>query len=175
MKGQISFVEYLAALTLFVISVTYIAFQLVSSVPSYLNEVNDERMRIDIYQISELLVNDPGNPINWYSSSPILRMGLSNESSNVTNFLSLKKIQAFNTYCANGGYDNIKRNISAIGNFSILLFNRTKTSGPCVPSPLCVLISCTPGVPYSSLTTNSMRRTVAIDSNDIGELIVQSG
>jgi hypothetical protein len=176
MKGQISFVEYLAALTLFIISVTYIAFQLIGFIPSYLNTVSEERARIDTYQISELLVNDPGNPINWYSSSSILRMGLSNESLNATNFLSLQKIQSLNNYCnAKGGYDNVRRNISAIRNFTIILFNRTKTSGQCVPAPFCVLINCTPSEPYSSLITVSVRRIISIDSNDIGELIVETG
>jgi len=184
MKGQISFVEYLAAISLFIISVVYISIQLIGFVPAYLNEVNDERVRIDTYQISELLVNDPGDPINWYSASPvcqkgsvgICRMGLLNESINATNFLSLEKIQTLNTSCnAPGGYDNVKRNISSIGDFSIVLFNRTKASGSCVPAPFCILINCTPPVPFSSLTTNTMRRIVAIDSNDIGELIVQSG
>jgi hypothetical protein len=176
MKGQISFVEYLAALTIFITSVTYIAFQLIGFVPSYINEVNDERARIDTYQISELLVNDPGKPVNWFSSSPIFRMGLANESLSATNFLSLKKIQAFNSYCnANGGYDAVKRNISSIRSFTILLFNRTENSGQCFPAQFCILINCTPPVQYSSLTTISMRRIVAIDSNDIGELIVQTG
>lgn len=169
MKGQISFVEFFAAMTIFITCVVYISFQLIGFVPSYLNEVNDERVRIDAYQISELLVNDPGEPINWNSSSSIRRMGLSNEITNVTNFLSLQKIIAFNNYCnAPGGYDNVKRNISSIGNFAILLFNRTVNSGK-------LLINCTPSSPFSSSLNTSIRRIVAIDSNDIGELIVQSG
>jgi hypothetical protein len=169
MKGQISFVEYLAGLTIFIISVLYIAFQLVGFAPEYLNAVNNEKIRIDTYQISELLVNDPGNPINWNSSSPIYRMGLSNESANVTNFLSLKKIIAFNNYCnVAGGYDNIKRNISSTQDFSIFLFNRTGNSGA-------ILIKCGPSVISSSSLNTTIRRIVAIDSNDIGELIVQSG
>jgi len=169
MKGQISFVEYLAALTIFIVSVLYIAIQLTGFVPQYLNAVNNEKIRIDTYQISELLVNDPGNPMNWYSSSPIYRMGLSNESVNVTNYLSLQKIKAFNNYCnAPGGYSNIKKNISSTQDFSILLFNRTGNSGA-------ILIKCEPPVVYSSLLNIAIRRIVAIDSKDIGELIVQSG
>lgn len=169
MKGQISFVEYLAALTIFITSVIYIAFQLISFVPQYLNQVNDERVRINAYQISELLANDPGNPINWYSSSPILRMGLSNENVNKTNYLSLQKIIAFDNYCkASGGYNNIKNNISSPGDFTVLLFNRTANSGN-------ILINCAPSFPLSTPLNNSIRRIVAIDSNDIGELIVQTG
>ena len=168
MKGQISFVEYLAALTLFITSVLYIAFQLVNFVPQYLNQVNNEAIRIDAYQISELLVNDPGNPINWYASAPIYRMGLSSENMNVTNFLSLQKIIAFNNTCSGSGYYNVKRNISSIGNFVILLFNRTANSGE-------LLINCRPPFVFSSPINTSVRRIVAIDSNDIGELIVQTG
>ena len=169
MKGQISFVEYLAALTIFITSVLYIAFQLINFAPKYLNEVNDERIRLDAYQISELLANDPGNPINWYASSTILRMGLSSETANKTNFLSLQKINAFDNYCnANGGYDNVKKNISSIGNFAVLLFNRTANSGN-------LLINCQPNLPFSSPINTTVRRIMSIDSNDIGELIVQTG
>ena len=168
MKGQISFVEYLAALVLFMTSVLYIAFQLVSFVPQYLNQVNNEAVRIDAYQISELLANDPGNPINWYSSTPIYRMGLSSENANKTNFLSLQKITAFDNNCKGSGYYNVKRNISSRGDFVVLLFNRTANSGK-------LLINCRPPSVFSPSINTSVRRIVAIDSNDIGELIVQAG
>jgi len=169
MKGQISFVEYLTALTIFITSVLFIAFQLISFIPQYLNQVNDERVRIDAYQISELLANDPGNPINWYASGPVFRIGLSSESANKTNFLSLQKINALNSYCsAPNGYDNVKGNMSATSNFAILLFNRTAGSGK-------ILINCQPTYPFSSPINATLRRIVAIDSNDIGELIVQTG
>lgn len=169
MKGQISFVEYLAALMLFITSVIFIAFSIISFVPQYLTQVNNQKVRIDAYQISELLTDDPGNPINWYSVTPIFRMGLSNESVNRTNYISLQKINAFNNYCsAPLGYNNIKRNISAVDNFAIFLFNRTASAGN-------ILISCQPIIPFSSPLNNTIRRIVAIDSGDIGELIVQTG
>jgi hypothetical protein len=170
MKGQISFVEYLASLVLFLTAVIFIALQLINFVPQYLTEINNQRIKINAYQISELLVNDPGNPINWYQpSSKILRMGLSSESVNKTDYLSLQKITAFNSYCnAAGGYNNIKNNIGAVSNFAILLFNRTAGSGN-------LLIVCQPPELFSSSINTTIRRIVAIDSNDIGELIVQSG
>lgn len=65
MKGQISFVEYLAALSVFIASIVFIAYQIINFVPAYLKAANDERIRINAYQISELLINDPGNPVDW--------------------------------------------------------------------------------------------------------------
>lgn len=167
MKGQISFVEYLASLVLFLTAVIFIAIQMINFVPQYLMEINNQRTRIDAYQISELLVNDPGNPINWYQNSPILRMGLSNETANRTDYLSLQKIKAFDTYCHSlGGYDNIRNNISAVSSFAILLFDRTSGN---------LLINCNPPELFSSSINTTIRRIVAIDSNHIGELIVQAG
>jgi len=178
MKGQISFVEYLAALTLFIFAVLFIALQLVNFIPQYLTQINDERVRIDAYQISEILVNDPGNPANWESRAQIFRMGLSNESVNETDYLSLSKIEAFNNYCnplnasgqlvPGGGYANIRNNLTQTDNFAILLFNRTANSGN-------LLIICQPPNSFSSPINTTFRRIVAIDSGDIGELDVQAG
>lgn len=168
MKGQISFIEYLAALSVFITSVVFIAYQMIYYVPQYLNEVNDERMRINAYQISELLVNDPGDPANWYTSPQIFRLGLSNETLNKTNYVSFTKISAFNNLCsAQGGYDNIKKYVGATENFTILLYDMT-TPGP-------PLIICQPSITFSSLINTSISRIVTIDSNHIGEIIVQSG
>lgn len=171
MKGQISFVEYLASLTLFIAAVLYIAFQLINFVPAYLVIAKDQRVRIDAYQISEILVDDPGKPINWYTlpSSQIVRLGLSSEIANKTNFLSLQKITVFNGLCkAANGYSNLQSDLGTSDNFAILLFNRTADNGT-------LLINCQPASPISSSLNTTVRRTVAIDSNDIGEMIVQAG
>lgn len=168
MKGQISFVEYLAALSIFITSVIFIAYQMITFVPQYLNEANDERVRINAYQVSELLINDPGNPANWYASPPIIRLGLSNESVNETNFISLAKINTLSSLCsAQGGYDNVKNYIGASENFTILLYDLSNPGPP--------LINCHPEISFSSLINASITRIVTIDSNNVGELIVQSG
>lgn len=168
MKGQISFVEYLAALSVFITSVIFIAYQLIYFVPQYLNEVNDERVRINAYQISELLINDPGNPPNWYASPQIYRIGLSNESLNLTNYVSLAKINTFNNLCnSQGGYSVVKNYVGAAENFTVVFYDLTNPGPP--------LISCQPPISFSSLINTSISRIVAIDSGDVGELVVQSG
>jgi len=168
MKGQISFVEYLAALSIFITSVIFIAYQLIYFVPQYLKEVNDQRVRINAYQISELLINDPGNPANWYASPQTIRLGLSNETLNITNYVSLTKIGAFNTLCnVPGGYSNVKNYMGASENFTIVLYDLTNPGPP--------LINCGPPIMFSSLTNTSISRIITIDSGDIGELNVQSG
>lgn len=170
MKGQISFVEYLASLTIFMTAVLYISFQLVNFVPSYLRISNDQKIKIDAYEISEILADDPGNPPNWYLlQSGVTRLGLSSEIANKTNFLSLQKIIAFNNSCnAPNGYANVQNLLGTSDNFEILFFNRTANDGT-------LLINCQPTNPISTALNTTVRRTVAIDSNDLGELIVQAG
>jgi len=64
MKAQISY-EYYFSLVLFVIFVLYVVFYVISTVPSYTREIKSQLLMSEAYQISELLVNDPGEPYSW--------------------------------------------------------------------------------------------------------------
>jgi hypothetical protein len=64
MKGQFS-VEYIVSMTIFIGFVTYIIFSIWRFIPNYLSELRNERIRSEAYQISELLINDPGEPMDW--------------------------------------------------------------------------------------------------------------
>jgi len=68
MKAQASF-EYYFSLVLFVMFATYIVFQTISVTSVYRREIRNRLLKTEAYQISELLVNDLGEPINWAQTS----------------------------------------------------------------------------------------------------------
>lgn len=107
-KGQLS-ADFYIALVVFLGFLAYITFQLFQIVPAGSESVKDELIRIEAYQLSELLVNDGGHPLDWETKpfSDIKRIGLSDTLKNVTNFLSNPKITRFKTIC-NNNFNDIK-------------------------------------------------------------------
>lgn len=105
MKAQISFVEFLTAMTIFLGAVTFITFQVSSFLPKYLNEVKSQRLMSEIFQISELLINDPGYPVDWYKLKfeNVGKIGLSDETRNKTNLVSAVKLKSFFSNCSKVG------------------------------------------------------------------------
>lgn len=166
MKGQFS-VDYLVALIIFVTFVLYLAFRLLQFFPAYVNAVDEQRLRAEAYQISEILVNDLGQPINWDTLLPnqidqIKRVGLSDQTKNKTNALSLSKITAFNSACNQpNGYLNIKSWLGTELRFSI---NLTKSDGT-------KLIDCT-SPQTAGLLKVDIKRIVAFGSS-YGNLSVE--
>jgi len=169
MKAQISFVEYLVAFSVFVTFVAYIFFRLVNFMPIYREEIKDELIRSETYQISELLINDPGDPVNWnsligVSENQIKRIGLSDSSKSKTNFLSVDKINALRAKCPVGGYGNELKNwIDTEYQFSLILTDKTGGVPP---------LDCHPPQVISKRIKASIRRVVAFDSG-YGELVLQ--
>lgn len=107
MKAQLS-IEYVVSLSLFILFVSYLFFNILNILPLYLNEIRNERIKSEAYQISEILVNDPGEPSDWETKEDweIKRIGLSNENYNKTNLLSVSKINRLKNECEND-YDKI--------------------------------------------------------------------
>lgn len=162
MKGQFG-MEQLISLSIFIAFVVYFFFQFLNLRPTYLNEINNERIRSEAYQISELLVNDPGYPVNWnVNPSLTQRAGLSDETANKTNLLSLAKISAFNSQCSSDYY-NVKKLIGAEDDFSIFLTD--KSTGD-------ILISCYNKAIVSQGINVTVSRIVAFGPS-YGELIIQ--
>jgi hypothetical protein len=160
MKAQLSF-EYYASLTIFILFIAYVFFQIVTLTPQFEREVKNEIMRSEVYQISELLINDPGHPLDWPTKT-VKRVGLSSNL-NKTNFISLEKVNSFETKC-NQNYENIKNLIGTEYYFSVDLIDITSGQK---------LITCKPTQSIVTQSKISIVRLVAIDSNDIGELTVQ--
>ena len=167
MKGELSFVEFVASLGVFISFVAYIFFLLLRYYPIYVQEVESERKRLEAYQISELLINDPGEPINWenpaISLDSIKRLGLSDSSRNKTNLISSSKVNRFNDIC-NQNYEEVKKRVDSEFDFSLILLDLTHNN---------LLINC---LPYKVVVTPSnitVRRITAFDTGGYGELIVQ--
>lgn len=113
-KGQLSTTFYVS-LVIFIGIIAYIAFQLFQIVPASSETTKEESVRIEAYQLSELLINDIGDPLNWetLSSGDINRTGLSDPTKNITNYLSRTKVDRFNALCASD-YSLIKSKLDIL-------------------------------------------------------------
>ena len=165
MKGQISFVELLVTMSIFTTFIGYFSFQLINFYPIYLNEVRNEELRSEAYQLSELLINDIGEPGNWTGKyfAYVSRVGLSDENYNKTNYLSLMKISDFDSNCSSD-YNLVKSKLASSYDFSIYLFQRYPIDKQ--------LIDCKPPVITVSNINVTVRRIVYFGSG-YGELVVQ--
>lgn len=161
MKGQISFVEYIVSITIFITFSIFFFYSLLSFMPAYLNEIRNERVRSEAYQISELLINDPGYPIDWDLAS-IKRLGFSDEKFNKTNYLSESKINMIGSNCV-PGYDKVKDLIGTDLDFTLILIDRNNEQ---------TIMYCSPTQIITRGINVTVRRIVAFDSS-YGELILQ--
>jgi len=137
------------------------------NVPNYIEEVNKEDMRAQAYMLSELLVNDAGEPANWDSVSEIKRIGLSNQTENRTNFLSLNKINKLNSICQlPGGSEKVQKLTGMNRPFSLMIFKVDQNTGnreniaQCEPS-------------QAAMLTNTTVKRYAVYGNEIAEIIIQ--
>ena len=160
MKAQLS-IEYYVSLIIFILFVSYLFFQLITLSPQFNRELENERLRSESYQISELLVNDPGEPIDWPIKT-VKRLGLSSNL-NKTNLLSEAKISAFQLKC-DSDYEDVKKLIGTEYYFSINLTNIDSNEK---------LIECGPPIPVIKQMKVSMTRIVALDSNNVCNLTLQ--
>ncbi|HLC39564.1 MAG TPA: hypothetical protein VJJ76_01640 [archaeon] len=167
-KGQISFAEYLVAVVVFIAFIGYFSFQLVNFLPAYLGQIRNERVRGEAYQLSELLINDPGFPINWHVNiGATRRIGLSDETRNVTNLISESKIAQLRTQCS-GSYANVKNWMGSENDFSISITIFNSNTG----LPVSVY-NCVPVNPSVRLINTTIRRFAAINSTHFAELMLQ--
>lgn len=163
MKGQISFVEFIVSTTLFVLFVSYFAFQILIYVPSYVAELKNERVRGEAYQISEMLVNDFGEPRSWNSVVAASRIGLAEQLSNRTNVINSSKITFLNTGCSGIGFDSVKRKLGTDLNFSLVLTNKQNNQ---------VLLDCRPYFQTRVIYNSTIKRFFVVN-NTPAELTVQ--
>jgi len=163
MKAQLS-LEYYISLTIFIGFIVYISFQVMRISPQFITEVENERLKSEAYQISELLINDAGEPLNWENNpSSVERIGLSKNYKNETNLLSQQKITAFNTTC-NSDYGNVRRSIGTDYYFSLELIDISSGQS---------LIDCNPPIIFVKPAKVVITRITALDSPAFGELILQ--
>jgi len=171
MKAQLSF-EYYFALIIFVMFVSSLFLKLITFFPFYSAEIENQRLRSEAYQISELLINDVGYPGNWYEVyeselEKVKRLGLSDGGKNKTNLISMDKATAFNDLCQSSlplGYDKVLELLDVKDGFWVLLTNDK------VDSPE-ILIGCSPNEFSSKIRTN-ITRIIAFDDGSFGQLRV---
>ncbi|RLI81838.1 hypothetical protein DRP07_06525 [Archaeoglobales archaeon] len=154
------------AIVLFIMFSLYLGLELIRIAPVYLRELRNENVRSEVYQVSELLINDPGEPADWENfPSAIRRIGLNSKRENRTNLLSSDKIRMFNQICeVQGRYDDVAKWIGTDYQFYIIMINKTDDA---------VLINCYPQDVTAKEINATISRLVAFDSGDFGELIVQ--
>ena len=178
-KSQIGFELYFS-ISAFVLVVAYLFFQLLKQYPAYLNQVQYEILKAEAYQLSEILVNDPGEPANWeppqtflgsviwwiqniFNPNTIKRIGLNDETENKTNLISKVKAETFNYLC-NLYPERIQKWLDTNRSFAIYLKDNEGN----------VLISC--NTLAASQFVISVHRVVAISSGkktNYGELILE--
>jgi hypothetical protein len=119
-------------------------------------------MSSEAFQLSEILINDPGEPTNWpnINFDDVKRLGLSDER-NKTNFLSESKILALNSRCSTN-YSKVKEKLNADYDFSIFLMD---SKGQ-------LKIACIPPTKIFRGINITTSRMVAF-GDDFGELILQ--
>ncbi len=169
-KGQLS-VDFYIALLGFLGFLAYTTFQLFQIVPVSTNNLKEESMRIEAYQVSELLVNDGGHPNDWYdetkySLADIKRIGLSDSVNNITNYLSRAKVDELKKICVtNGNYQAVKDKLDIQDEFSITFIEHT------LPSD--TTWSCGPSVLSTKRFSFNMARTVSIGGVSFGDIVVE--
>ncbi len=165
-KGQLS-ADFYVALLVFIGVITYITFQLFQITPTNANDLKEESLRIEAYQISEILINDAGHPSNWETlpTASVNRIGLSDAAAGKTNFVSQVKSDKLNTICSTDGYSVVKNKLDIADEMSITF---TKHSNPSD-----VTWKCESPTPINKKTSSSIMRTVSIDGTGFGELTVE--
>lgn len=171
MKGQLA-LEYMISFSAFITLVALIYLQYSANIPNFIHEINKEDSRSKAYQISELLINDPGEPSNWDDNpGSTERLGLSDEASNKLNLISLDKIITLNTSC-NNNYQDIQKWLGLNQSFSIHFYNITGDGARQI------LLDCNPPSLLKKTEINAaiIRITSFVDSSGIknfGELVIE--
>ena len=163
-KGQLN-VEYFVSIIVFIVFTMYILFEMIRFIPLYISEIDREILRSEAYQLSEILTNDAGKPLNWPSQadSNIKRIGLSDDRENRTNILSMAKITSFNSKCF-ANYNQVARWLDMYDYFSVVIIDSTTSN---------VIANCQPPAGIAAgITNTTVRRLVAFDSGNYGELIL---
>ena len=170
-KGQLS-LDFYIALIIFLGFLAYLAFQLFQTVPEASENVREESIRIEAYQISELLVNDGGDPNDWYDTvkypniADFNRIGLSNSIKDITNYLSRQKIDRLEKICVtDGNYQAVKDKLDVQNEMSITFVEHTlptDTTWICKSSTL-----------TNKKTAFNVSRTVSVDGTAFAEIIVE--
>ena len=149
LKGQID-LEFMVSLSLFFIAVGYTFISITSIKPEFLYYMKKERLYSKVYSLSQLLINDPGDPINWENPATANRIGLMDERFNKTNLISKAKAQNFCT-----SYEVFVRKMDLKNNVSIVIRDLENTTN--------LNVECQPTTPVPLGLEAALRRIVAFN------------
>lgn len=171
LKAQLT-IEYLASFITFIGLIVFIYFTYSANIPGFIEEVKKEDVRSKAYQLSEILLNDPGHPIDWDTVGNIKRIGLSDENSNKTNLISLDKVKKLKDEC-DSNYDGVKKWLGLNKSFSIYVFNISQSDGKRDESWECI----TPELIKTAINT-TVRRVTTLNNTEterleLAEILVQ--
>lgn len=171
LKGQLT-IEYMLSFLAFIGLMLFIYFQYSSNIPDFMGEADKENSRSVAYQLSEVLLNNPGHPSDWDETS-VERVGLSSELENRENLVSLSKIEDVQSLCSSN-YENLREKLAFERPFS-LYFYEIQSGGARNG-----LLSCSPPGSLREVTEiNVIVRRIATfyDYNDdtvkLGELVIE--
>jgi hypothetical protein len=169
-KAQLT-IQYLASFIFFIGIVVLIYISYSTNIPRFVEEVNKENTRSKAYQLSEILINDPGRPINW-NISTVKRIGLSDEYWNKTNLISYSKVLEFKKFdCQNNAdFKKVQDRLALNRSFSIFIFNITENGNRDL------LFSCSSPIFPKTMINATVKRITALNNNgkiELAEIIVQ--
>lgn len=169
-------IDFYVAVITFIIIVVYFLFQISSIVPNFINQIEEQRLMSEAYQVSEILVNDIGQPKNWDTLignvGQISRIGLSDQNTNKTNLIATNKVDALRYMClGQKGYMDVKHRLGMNElNFSVFVVNRqTGSIDTCAGEDA----DETTGLPRIKGFTATVTRILAFNDGTYGDLKVQ--
>jgi hypothetical protein len=149
--------------------VIFIYFQYSSNIPQFISEIKKEDSRSKAYQISELLLNNPGEPEDWDTSN-VRRLGLSDENHNQLNLLSRNKINDFFSICSTD-YERTQKLFGLEDTqFSIKFFEINELTGTRT-----ILGECMPAQVEKTEINATLSRVTTFDDGTInlGEIVIE--
>ncbi len=167
MKGQLT-LEYMISFGIFIGVISFIYMSYIGNIPKFVDEVEKESIRSETYQISELLINDPGEPPNWNLGN-VKRIGLQNQVQNKQNLIDRAKINIL--YNCATQYQDFKNKIGTTRDFSLAIFDINTVNGGRT-----LLYSCSPPQIIKTTVNATVKRIIAYTDGaqiKLAELIVQ--
>ncbi len=172
MKGQLT-VEYLISFLVFIGLIAYIYLSYSANIPSFMQEVKKEDIRSKAIQLSEVLINNLGEPPNWNSTSlnsDIKRIGLLDHNSNKQNLISRDKVNKLDSdFNCNINYEELQKKLAMNKTFSLII-SRIDDDGDRTP-----LYTCTPPFVTGMINVTIVRVVALNDSGILNttEVIIQ--
>ena len=172
-KAQLT-IQYLASFIFFIglVVLVYLAYS--ANIPRFVKEVDKENIYSKAYQLSEILVNNPGEPPSWSNIDNAKRLGLSDQYSNKSNLILNSKVQELknNIHCFQdvADFKKIQDKLAMNISFSIFIFNITE-NGDRKP-----LFDCTPSAFPRTAVNATVKRITALNNSgriELAEVIVQ--